>query len=138
MLDRDIWIQLIDFGLLVFIWTIQLVVYPSFKYFPPSSLSKWHAIYTGSVSIIVIPLMVSQVALHGWRVSDGFSPDRLLTFLLVVSTWVVTFFIFLPLHNRISLNQELTQNLANLVSYNWIRTVLWSLIFFAGLFTVQK
>ena len=133
MLNREIWIQLVDFGLLVFIWTIQLVVYPSFKYFPPDALLKWHVTYTGAVSIIVMPLMITQIALHSWRLYDHFSQINLLTLILVASTWLVTFMIFVPLHNKISLNQELTQSLANLVSYNWLRTVLWSLIFLIGM-----
>jgi hypothetical protein len=54
--------------------------------------------------------------------------------------WVqlVDFGLFVPLHNKVSLNQELTQNLANFVAYNWFRTALWSLIFLVGLIKVQK
>ena len=132
------WIQLVDFGLVVFIWTIQLVVYPSFKYFPSDSLLKWHGIYTGAVSIIVMPLMITQVVLHGWLLYDTLSPSNSLTLILVVSTWAVTFAVFVPLHDKISSNQELTQSLANLVSYNWLRTALWSLIFIVGMLTVRK
>ena len=138
MPDREIWIQLVDFGLLVFIWTIQLVVYPSFRYFSPDSLLKWHAIYTGSVSMIVMPLMVTQVALHGWRLYDDFSWFNLLGLLLVVSTWIVTFVVFLPLHRKISLNHQLPKNLADLVAYNWTRTALWSLICLMDLFMTKK
>lgn len=138
MLNSEVWIQLVDFGLVVFIWTIQLVVYPSFRYFPSECLLKWHGVYTGAVSIIVMPLMVTQVVLHGWRINNEFSLFSLLIFILVVSTWLVTFIIFVPLHNKISSDQKLTQSLANLVSYNWIRTFLWSLIFLAGVLTAQK
>ena len=138
MLNRDVWIQLVDFGLFVFIWTIQLVVYPSFRYFPSDPLLKWHEVYTGAVSIIVVPLMVAQVVLHTWRVCDSFAFGNLLLLLLVVSTWVVTFVVFVPLHNKISLGQELTQSLANLVLYNWIRTALWSLVFLISLFTEHE
>ena len=133
MLSRDIWIHLTNFGLFVFIWTIQLVVYPSFRYFPAESLLKWHGVYTGAVTVIVMPLMIAQVALHGLRLFDGFSAWNLCSFLLVASTWVVTFFLFVPLHNKISLDQNMAQSVVSLVSYNWIRTALWSLIFFVGL-----
>lgn len=85
-----------------------------------------------------MPLMVTQVVLHGWRINNEFSLFSLLIFILVVSTWLVTFIIFVPLHNKISSDQKLTQSLANLVSYNWIRTFLWSLIFLAGVLTAQK
>ena len=138
MLNRELWIQLIDFGLLVFIWTIQLVVYPGFRYFSADSLLKWHGNYTNAVSMIVMPLMIGQVALHSWRLYDSAAPVNFLTLLLVLGTWAVTFVIFVPLHNRISLNQELTLTLTNLVAYNWIRTALWSSIFLVGLLTTRQ
>ena len=134
MLNRELWIQLVDFGLFVFIWNIQLVVYPSFRYFSTDSLLKWHETYTGAVSTIVMPLMITQLTLHAWRVYDSFSLSNLLLLLLAMSTWAVTFVIFVPLHNKISLGYELKENLVSLVSYNWIRTALWSLIFLIGLF----
>lgn len=138
MLNREIWIQQVDFGLLVFIWTIQLVVYPGFKYYPTDFLLKWHGVYTGAVSIIVMPLMITQIVLHGWRMYETGSAVDWLALLLVISTWLVTFVIFVPLHNKISLNRELVQSLADLVLYNWIRTVLWSLIFLVGLFAARN
>lgn len=138
MLNKETWMQLVDFGLLVFIWTIQLVAYPSFRYFPVESLLKWHKNYTRAVSIIVMPLMISQVLLHGWLVFEDATLLNWLTLILVISTWLVTFIVFVPLHSKISINQELSQSLEYLISYNWIRTILWSLIFFVGLFTVQK
>ncbi len=138
MLNREVWIQLVDFGLLVFIWTIQLTVYPSFRYFSSDSLLKWHGTYTGAVSIIVMPLMITQIILHTWRVYDSFSVSNLLLLVLVVGTWAVTFVVFVPLHHKVSLGYELTESLAHLESYNWIRTALWSLVFLMGVFIGHK
>lgn len=138
MLNRELWIQLVDFGLFVFIWTIQLVVYPSFRYYSSDSLLKWHSTYTTTVSIIVLPLMLSQITLHCWRLWSDFSPINLLKVLLVASTWLVTFAIFVPLHNKIALNREIAETLSRLVAYNWIRTGLWSAIFALEMLTVRK
>jgi hypothetical protein len=138
MVNRDVWIHLVNFGLVIFIWTIQLVVYPSFKYFSADSLLKWHSVYTSAVTVIVMPLMVTQIALHGWRLYNHFSAAHGLMMLLVISTWAVTFVVFVPLHNKIALNQDLVQTLSHLISYNWMRTILWSMIFLVGLFIAQK
>ena len=135
---KMIWVKLIDFGLVVFIWTIQLVVYPSFRYYNPDSLLKWHGVYTSAVSVIVLPLMVSQIMLHGWCLLREYSLVNLLKGLLVVSTWLVTFAIFVPLHNKITLNQELPETLSRLIAYNWIRTGLWSMIFILELLAFRK
>ena len=134
MLGQAFWILLIDFGLMVFIWTIQLVVYPGFRHLSPEALLRWHSIYTSRVTVIVMPLMVAQIVLHGWRLHNEFSMVTLFIVCLVASTWLITFAVFVPLHNRIASNQKLTQNLTNLVLYNWLRTALWSLIFIIGVF----
>jgi len=33
---------LFDFGLLVLIWLVQLVIYPSFLYYEQDNLKRWH------------------------------------------------------------------------------------------------
>ncbi|MFQ3270452.1 MAG: hypothetical protein ACI9A1_000767, partial [Lentimonas sp.] len=85
------WIQLIDFGLVVLIWMVQLVVYPSFKYYPASDLLKWHRAYTASMAVVVLPLMLAQLILHGWRLYHEFSFNHGWLMLLVISTWLLTF-----------------------------------------------
>jgi hypothetical protein len=127
------WIHLIDFGLVILIWLVQLVVYPSFKYYASSDLLQWHRAYTRGITVVVLPLMLAQLLLHGWRVHDAPSLPHVCLLLLVVSTWLTTFTIFVPLHNNIVAGQALSTTLARLVRYNWMRTVLWSVIFLWGL-----
>ncbi|MFT7429007.1 MAG: hypothetical protein ACI9IZ_001504, partial [Nonlabens sp.] len=33
---------LVDFGLVVLIWIVQLIIYPSFLYYGSKTLNKWH------------------------------------------------------------------------------------------------
>ena len=77
--------------------------------------------------------MVSQLLLHGVRVYSDFSWMNLLILALVLSTWVVTFFVSVPLHNQISSGVDIQQASSKLVSTNWIRTIQWTLIFLLGL-----
>jgi hypothetical protein len=51
---------LLDFGLVVLIWLVQLVIYPGFKFYSPSNLALWHKIYTGRIGVAVVPMMVWQ------------------------------------------------------------------------------
>ncbi len=122
-------IPLIDFGLVVLIWMVQLVVYPSFKYYPASDLLNWHRAYTAGITVIVLPLMLAQILLHAWRLYRDVSLHNGWLMFLVISTWVVTFTIFVPLHHKIAVNQALPSTLEKLVAYNWSRTVIWSVIF---------
>ena len=127
------WISLIDFGLVVLIWMVQLVVYPSLKYYPAGDLLRWHRVYTANMTVVVLPLMLAQLILHAWRAYSEASLNHGWILLLVISTWLLTFAVFVPLHGKIAANRELASTLSRLVAYNWIRTVIWSLIFVCGL-----
>lgn len=120
---------LIDFGLVVLIWMIQLVVYPSFKYFDNESLVKWHKRYTFNLSLIVIPLMFAQLGIYIYQVLASQTPFTISGIIIVILLWLSTFLQFVPIHREISNNQHTEYMLKLLVSRNWIRTVLWSGLF---------
>ena len=123
------WKAIVDFGLVVLIWMTQLVVYPSFTYFSENDLVNWHTRYTAAVSIMVMPLMLSQVALHGLGLVQDFAWIKVGAAVLIGLAWVNTFFYAVPLHNQIAAQQDVALASKGLVSVNWIRTVLWSLVF---------
>lgn len=123
----------VDFGLLVLIWMIQLIVYPSFKYFAQADLSRWHGKYTKRISFIVQPLMVAQVILNVWRAIGDPSKSNIVACLLILALWAITFLIFVPYHRRINRGQDDEILLKRLVSRNWIRTALWTAVFLLNL-----
>ena len=128
-----IWKLLIDFGLVILIWMTQLVVYPGFTHFQPSDLISWHHRYTTAISIIVMPLMIGQVALHIYGITQGFSWIKLVMLLLIGLAWVHTFFFAVPLHNKIGAGEEVLLSAKALVQTNWYRTALWSVVFLLGI-----
>ena len=120
---------LIDAGLVVLIWMVQLVVYPSFTYYPPKNLIEWHQKYTTGIAVIVIPLMLAQLVLA--IVAVCYQPNfvSLFTLLIVIFLWIFTFISFAPLHFKISEGKPNQQLLQLLIRRNWIRTFLWSSLF---------
>jgi len=120
----------IDSGLVVLIWMVQLIIYPSFKYYSKTSLLLWHAVYVKRISIIVIPLMVAQVVIIGWQLYAVQNLYTTTSAILVLAVWGSTFVTFVPRHNSIAENNYTDQTIAQLVSYNWIRTFIWSMIWF--------
>ena len=128
---------LIDAGLVILIWMVQLIVYPSFLFFNKDNLFLWHKKYTHSIAIIVIPLMTSQLAfafLALFYKSVFFSIPY---FSIILFLSVFTFWSFAPLHFKIS-KEKITHNtLQLLVNRNWLRTFLWSLLFIFHLFFFQ-
>lgn len=129
----DQWRLIVDFGMLVLIWMVQLIVYPSFRYYPDNSLNGWHHVYTRRISMIVIPLMLAQLAIYLYEVV--FSPS-LLSFCcigILLILWIVTFSLFVPAHNRISRGEHTDKSITLLIRANWIRTFLWTLLFMVSL-----
>ncbi len=120
---------LLDFGLFVLIWLVQLVVYPSFIHFSKKGLETWHQKYTPRISFLVVPLMLGQLMAYGallQEIKNFYSID---CFVLVLLVWLVTFTFFVPRHKAISAGKYSEKNLEELVKWNWIRTAVWSILF---------
>ena len=123
----------VNTGLFVLIWMVQLVVYPGLCYYNDVDIKRWHPVYTNRITVIVLPLMVGQLAvysvaayLHPSYVSIG-----LLT--LVLLTWGLTVLLAVPLHNVVGSAAPCQQERQQLVKVNWLRTVLWTIIFIISL-----
>ncbi|CAM4334814.1 DUF4149 domain-containing protein [Zobellia nedashkovskayae] len=120
---------LLDFGLVVLIWIIQRIVYPSFLHYKTQNLIIWHNVYTSRFSTIVIPLMLGQLAISIYQVIVVTNLYTIISLVCIVLIWASTFSQFVPIHSQISkgiINEKL---LISLVKKNWIRTILWTLLF---------
>ncbi len=125
----------IDCGLFVLIWIVQLIIYPSFKYWQKDIFVKIHAWYKRMISIIVVPLMLGQA---GYSILDLIYTRQTISYLrfvFVALVWVVTFFVSVPIH------RELAKGLSNaaverLINTNWIRTFLWSSLVLIWLYKI--
>ncbi|WP_034059232.1 hypothetical protein [Lacinutrix jangbogonensis] len=128
---------IIDFGLVVLIWMVQLLVYPSFKYFTTKNLYTWHKHYTALMAIIVLPLMSCQVIISVVTLIKNGSLTSIIHLVLVCLTWISTVLLFIPLHNRIS-NKTITDNtLRDLLILNWLRVIIWSIIFIISVLNLK-
>nr|WP_104808299.1 hypothetical protein [Polaribacter filamentus] len=119
---------LVDAGLVVLIWMVQLIIYPSFTYYKSENLIKWHQKYTNSIAIVVVPLMLSQLTLAIVAVFLKQNFTTILTLLIVLFLWIFTFLSFAPLHFKISEGNTNQKLLKLLIQRNWIRTFFWSLL----------
>ena len=120
---------LFDFGLLVLIWLVQLVIYPSFQFYQKESLLKWHQKYTFGISVVVIPLMFGQLITAIIQLVKAQNTFTVISIILIVLVWAVTFSKFVPMHSKISNGDTSKEILQKLVKLNWSRTILWSLLF---------
>ena len=126
--------SLVDFGMCVVLWLVQLVIYPSFLRVEPSELIAWHKAYTFRVSFVILPLMFGQLALSILTVLEDPSILEWVAFVFVLVCWILTFFVSVPLHRKIEQNDITSETRQKLITTNWPRTILWSVIFGLGLF----
>ena len=124
---------LADAGLVVLIWMVQLIVYPSFLHYQPKDLVSWHQKYTNRIAVVVVPLMVLQLVIASYDVFNLFDMLNTTRFLLVIFLWIFTFTSFAPLHFKITNNNFDEKLLNKLIQRNWLRTLLWSLLLGIGL-----
>ncbi len=118
---------IVTWALTGLIWTIQLVHYPSFSFIDVTSFHDFQMFHMQSISLVVIPLMVSEltlaiVAAH----RSAYRGLQAWCLGIVLAIWMSTFFWQMPLHNQLLLgkNQSIIDEL---VAGNALRTGLWSL-----------
>ncbi len=129
---------LVDFGMVILIWMTQLIVYPGFSFYSAEELNDWHKRYTVMISVIVIPLMTTQLLLHAYDLWFDQNIIGLISALLIVLLWIITFGKAVPLHNQIARNKEALASAKKLVSINWYRTILWNVVFGLSLLEAIK
>jgi len=129
---------LLDFGLLILIWIVQLIIYPSFNYYEKSNLIKWHRQYTVRIGVIVMPLMIGQIAISLIRIFAIFTFHNFLDLILIIGVWLSTFLQFVPMHKSIENGIVCEKLKNNLISFNWIRVVLWTAIFLLNLYVYLR
>lgn len=106
-------------GLLILIWIIQVLHYPSFRFVDKGIFPSFARFHSNRISMIVIPLMFLELGLA------LFNP-RPLILTLLSGVWLSTFLLQVPCHNKLALGHD-PLIVDRLISTNWIRTVLWSL-----------
>ncbi len=130
---------LFDFGLVVLIWMVQLIIYPSFECYSDNELLLWHEQYMVAISFIVIPLMLGQLITAILQLISQQNLYTIGSLALIALVWISTFTQFVPLHGTISSGLATEIVLEELVFKNWLRTGLWTFIFmWSFLKTFQK
>lgn len=119
----------IDFAMLVFLWLVQVIIYPSFKRISRDSILSWHKSYQTKVCIIMGPIMLLQIYGITMDFINAMSPVSIIRFLLLLTCWALTIFISVPLHKKIERNNDLENSMNKLIQTNVPRTITWTVIY---------
>jgi hypothetical protein len=125
---------LLDFGMVVVLWLVQLVIYPSFLTCDPARFVDWHRTYTSRVAWVIIPIMFAQLPLTAWLTWQHPNAANLSALTALLACWAFTFGVSVPLHRKIDAGDTSAKNVVRLIRTNWPRTFLWTLAFLLGLF----
>jgi hypothetical protein len=125
---------LVDFGMVVVLWLVQLVIYPSFLSCEAARLVDWHRTYTSRVAWVIIPIMFTQLPLAAWLTWQQPEAANLSALAALLACWGLTFGVSVPLHRKIDAGDASTLTVERLIRTNWPRTFLWTLVFLLGLF----
>lgn len=117
-----------DFGMLVLIWLVQLIIYPSFEFSDKETFTFWHERYTGLITFVVLPLMLGQLALTGYQLTQDRSWSTITCMVLIAACWIVTFTLSVPAHNQLQTVGNDIEVVRWLVLTNWLRTIAWTAI----------
>lgn len=112
------------------IWLIQMVQYPFFNLVGGEKYREFQVAHMNWITPVVAPLMIIELLSAVFII---FYPPsnidyKLLWFglLLVGIVWASTFFLQVPLHEKLAQGFDPEAHAA-LVNTNWIRTAAWSL-----------
>jgi hypothetical protein len=84
--------------------------------------------------------MLSQLVISIWfPLENDWSLYSIINLVLVGLTWITTFAIFVPLHQKIDNPMALEKSIyiLKLVRYNWLRTFLWTVIFILTFYDIN-
>ena len=110
------------------IWVIQLVHYPSFRFTDREKYVSFQIFHMRNISFIVVPVMILEFLSGLLLVLYHSNQESLLriSFILLLIIWLVTAMFFAQIHQKLSKGYDETL-VRNLVSLNWIRTLLWTI-----------
>lgn len=116
----------VDMGLVVLASLVQLIIYPTFAEVSPARFCAWHRVYSNRITVVVVPLMVAQAALHASRLLTLPDARALVAAACIVAAWLVTFLGAVPCHRTLSTGGCHRHVLHRLLRWNLARSLAWT------------
>ena len=108
------------------IWFVQLIHYPLFSYADLENFKVFHSQHTRRITLLVAPLMISEAFIASLVLITMPTLTSFLGISILVFIWACTFFIQVPIHNKLN-NQFDSKLFHHLLKSNWFRTIGWSI-----------
>ncbi|MFK8138033.1 MAG: hypothetical protein AB8E15_06725 [Bdellovibrionales bacterium] len=120
--------KLSAFGMLVVIWFVQILHYPSFRFIAREKFESFESMHQHRISYIVIPLMLTELILASYFLIFTSHWLSLLNLFLVLFLWIYTFLVSAKIHGKLNDSHSIDL-IEKLISTNWLRTSVWTIKF---------
>ena len=102
---------------------VQYIVYPSFKNYNEKKFKNFHSSYTRKMFLIVGPIMTLELLCCIYLIYIDITKILSLG-LILLFIWFFTFFMIVPIHNKLNIQFESTEH-KRLLRLNAFRTLAW-------------
>jgi hypothetical protein len=106
------------------ILTIQFVHYPLWRYVAKDKLKLFEKRHQRLITPIVASLMILE-GITACLLLKGFNPIYVTNFIALCGIWLSTFFLQVPMHQKLLQGQDVERSIDRLIKTNFIRTILW-------------
>ena len=102
---------------------VQFIIYPSFKTYNENKFKNFHSSYTRKMFLIVGPIMTLELLCCIYLIYIDLT--RILSLgLILLIIWFLTFFMIVPIHNKLNIKFESPKH-KRLLRLNAFRTLAW-------------
>ena len=102
---------------------VQFIIYPSFKSYNENKFKNFHSNYTRKMFLIVGPIMTLELLCCIYLIYIDLTKISSLGLILLI-IWFLTFFMIVPIHNKLSIKFESPEH-KRLLRLNAFRTSAW-------------
>jgi hypothetical protein len=113
------------------IWIVQLVHYPFFHRIDRELFGEHMDAHRTKISYIVVPVMLVELAasIGLLVIRSPLRGEFAIALALLLGVWASTALLQVPSHSKLAAGYDKSE-VDKLVSYNWIRTILWTIRLF--------
>lgn len=108
---------------------VQFIIYPQFRSVDPADFSTYVADHSTRIVTALALLAPLEIVFAAWiwlDTADGVSrPATFISGALLAAGWVATAAWYAPLHGRLQSEPYDAARIDQLITTNWIRTLIW-------------
>ena len=112
------------------IWIVQILHYPTFLFINKKQYTDFQQFHMNKISYIIVPIMAVEL-FSGLGILFIIQEQQIsfyVSFALLILIWMITGLLFTKYHSYLSKKYN-EETILQLIRFNWIRTLFWTIRF---------